>query len=82
LPYLQGMVVALLQLLLANISPTPTPTFRDLDDDLRLDGFEDMEQTVIENTREKEILGKAITGILLLMLKWFRASRLFPLPTI
>jgi len=67
-------VVALLQLLLANFTQGSLPSFRDLEEDS--DEPEQMEQMIIDSAREKEILGKAITGILLLMLKWFRASRL------
>lgn len=70
--------MALLQLLLANITPGALPNFRDLVEELNLDGPKEIEQIVIDNTRETEILGKAITGILLLMLKWFRVSRTGP----
>jgi hypothetical protein len=51
------------------------PNFRDLDDELRPDTPEELETAMLDTTREKEILGKAITGTLLLLLKWFRVSR-------
>lgn len=69
------MVVALLQLLLANFTASTMPNFRDLDDELRPDTPEELETAMLDTTREKEILGKAITGTLLLLLKWFRVSR-------
>ena len=58
------------------------PSFKDLDDDARPDTPEDIEIIMVDTNREKEILGKAITGVLLLMLKWFRASRTRPLPSL
>jgi hypothetical protein len=69
------MVVTLLQLLLANFTST-TPAFRDLDDDPAPDTPEEIETVMVGAIREKEILGKAITGIFMLVLKWFRASRI------
>lgn len=78
LPHLQGMVVTLLQLLLANFTASTMPAFRDLDEEPRPDTPEELETAMIDTAREKEILGKAITGILILMLKWFRVSRTFP----
>jgi Domain of unknown function (DUF3402) len=51
------------------------PSFQDLDEEPRPDTPEELETTMIDMTREKEILGKSITGILILMLKWFRVSR-------
>ena len=73
------MVVTLLQLLLANFTASTMPAFRDLDEDPAPDTPEEVEIAMVDTTREKEILGKAITGILILMLKWFRVSRTFPL---
>ena len=70
------MVVTLLQLLLANFTASTMPSFRDLDDEPRADTPEELETAMIDTTREKEILGKAVTGILILMLKWFRVSRI------
>jgi len=70
------MVVALLQLLLANITASTMPAYRDLDEEPQPDTPEELETAMLDTTREKEILGKAITGILLLMLKWFRVSRI------
>ena len=67
------MVVTLLQLLLANFT---AGTFRDFDDGPAPDTPEEVETAMVDATREKEILGKAITGILILMLKWFRVSRI------
>ena len=69
------MIVTLLQLLLANITASTMPSFKDLDEEPRADTPEELEIAMIDTTREKEILGKAITGTLILMLKWFRASR-------
>jgi hypothetical protein len=69
------MVVTLLQLLLANFTANAMPTFRDLDEGAPPDTPEEVEIAMVDTTREKEILGKAITGILILMLKWFRVSR-------
>ena len=71
------MVVTLLQLLLANFTPNTMPS-KDLDEDSRTEAAEDLETVMIDTNREKEILGKAITGILLVMLKWFRSSRSSP----
>jgi len=51
------------------------PSFRDLDDEPRPDTPEELETAMIDTTRDKEILGKAVTSILILMLKWFRVSR-------
>ena len=73
------MVVTLLQLLLANFTASTMPSFKDLDEDARPDTPEELETVMIDNTREKEILGKSITGILILMLKWFRVSRISPI---
>lgn len=70
------MVVTLLQLLLANFTASTMPSFRDLDDEPRPDTPEELETAMIDTTREKEILGKAVTGILIVMLKWFRVSRI------
>ena len=70
------MVIALLQLLLANFTASTMPSFGDLDEEQRPDTPEELETAMIDTTREKEILGKAITGTLLLLLKWFRASRI------
>lgn len=53
------------------------PTFGDLDEDPAPDTPEEVEIAMVDTTREKEILGKAIMGILILMLKWFRVSRIF-----
>jgi Domain of unknown function (DUF3402) len=69
-------VVTLLQLLLANFTASSMPSFLDLDEGARSDTPEDVEAALVDATREKEILGKAITGILILMLKWFRVSRI------
>ena len=77
MPHLQGMVVALLQLLLANFTASTMPSFKDLDEESRPDTPEELETAMIDTTRDKEILAKAITGILILMLKWFRVSRIF-----
>ena len=52
---------------------------KDLDEDSRTEAAEDLETVMIDTNREKEILGKAITGILILMLKWFRSSRSPPI---
>src|SRR5438045_9429709 len=71
------MVVTLLQLLLANFTSNAMPTFRDLDQEATPDTPEEVEISMVDATREREILGKAITGILILMLKWFRVSRAF-----
>ena len=73
------MVVALLQLLLANFTASTMPTFSQFDEEQRPDTPEELETAVIDTTREKEILGKAITGTILLLLKWFRVSRIRPL---
>ena len=73
------MVVTLLQLSLANFTASTVPAFRDLDHDSAPDPPEEVEAAMVDTSREKEILGKAITGILMLMLKWFRASRIRPL---
>ena len=70
------MVVALLQLLLANFTASTMPSFRDLEDEQRPDTPEELETAMIDTTREKEILGKTITGIIILLLKWFRVSRM------
>jgi len=70
------MIVTLLQLLLANFTSNTVPSFKDVDEDSRTETAEDLEMVI---NREKEILGKAITGILLLMLKWFRCSRSPPI---
>lgn len=79
LPYLQGMVVALLQLLLANFTVSNMLPFKDLEEEPRPDTPEELETALIDATREKEIIGKSVTGILLLLLKWFRVSRKIPL---
>ena len=73
------MVVTLLQLLLANITASTMPSFRDLEEEQTPDTPEELETAMIDTTREKEILGKAITGIIILLLKWFRVSRMLPL---
>jgi Domain of unknown function (DUF3402) len=73
------MVVTLLQLLLANFIPNTIPSFKDLDEDAGPDTAEDIEIIMVDTNREKEIVGKTITGVLLLMLKWFRVSRTSPL---
>jgi hypothetical protein len=52
------------------------PSLQDLEDNARPDTPEEVEHAMTDTSREKEILGKAITGILILMLKWFRASRI------
>ena len=75
MPHLQGMVVTLLQLLLANFTASTMPSFKDLDEEPRPDTPEELETAMIDTTREKEILGKAVTGIFIVMLKWFRVSR-------
>jgi hypothetical protein len=36
---------------------------------------DEMESLVLDSNRDKEILAKAITGILILLLKFFRVSR-------
>ena len=69
------MVVALLQLLLANFTASTMPTFSHLDEEQRPDTPEELETAMIDTTREKEILGKVITGTILLLLKWLRVSR-------
>jgi Domain of unknown function (DUF3402) len=69
------MVVTLLQLLLANFTPNTIPSFKDLDEEAGVDTAEDIEIIMVDTNREKEIVGKTITGVLLLMLKWFRVSR-------
>jgi hypothetical protein len=73
------MVVTLLQLLLANFTPNTIPSFKELDGDTGPDTAEDIEIIMVDTNREKEIVGKTITGVLLLMLKWFRSSRIRPL---
>jgi hypothetical protein len=75
LPHLQGMVVALLQLLLAHFTASTMPSFLDLEEEQRPDTPEELETAMMDTTREKEIIGKSITGILILLLKWFRVSR-------
>jgi len=75
LPHLQGMVVTLLQLILANFTPTTLPAFKE-DDESKPETSEEIQVVLVDLSREKEILGKAIAGILLLMLKWFHASRI------
>src|SRR5271155_5298870 len=70
------MVVTLLQLLLANFTASTMPSFKDLDEEPSPDTPEELETAMIDTTREKEILGKAVTGIFILMLKWFRVSRI------
>ena len=79
MPHLQGMVVTLLQLLLANCSNVTVP-IQELDEGAA-DTPEELETAMVDAAREREILAKSITGILILMLKWFRVSRtprLFP----
>lgn len=68
------MVVTLLQLVLANFTPTTLPMYKD-DDESKPETTEELQAVMIDLSREKEILGKAIGGILVLMLKWFHASR-------
>ena len=69
-------MVTLLQLLLANFTASTMPSFEDLDEEPSPDTPEELETAMIDTTREKEILGKAVTGIFILMLKWFRVSRI------
>ena len=72
------MVVALLQLLLANFTASSMPAFQNLGDEQRPETPDELETALTDATREKEILCKAVTGILILMLKWFRVSRTTP----
>lgn len=72
------MVVTLLQLLLAHFTASTMPSFLDLEEEQRPDTPEELETAMMDTTREKEIIGKAITGILILLLKWFRVSRTTP----
>jgi hypothetical protein len=69
------MVVALLQLLLANFTSSAIPLFQEADEEMAPSTPEELETVMIDPARDKEIIGKAITGILILMLKWFRVSR-------
>jgi hypothetical protein len=69
------MVVALLQLLLANFTSSTIPLFQEADEETAPSTPGELETVMIDPARDKEILGKAITGILILMLKWFRVSR-------
>ena len=75
MPHLQGMVVALLQLLLANFTASTVPSFQDFEEEQRPSTPGELETAMIDTARDKEILGKAITGILIPLLKWFRVSR-------
>jgi hypothetical protein len=70
------MVVALLQLLLANFTASTVPTFNEFEEEQRPSTPGELETAMIDIARDKEILGKAITGIIILMLKWFRVSRI------
>lgn len=45
------------------------------------DLFSDASIDELDNIRLREITGKAVSGILVLLLKWFKRSREFPRPT-
>jgi hypothetical protein len=70
------MVVSLLQLLYGFFPPSSVAVLLIDDGYSDSEQLEETEQAMVNNIRGKEILAKAITGILLLMLKWFRASRM------
>jgi hypothetical protein len=86
LPELQNVVVVLLKLLLTSVSPNENnannsssnsnsdkdgkETFESLDDIVTLEYLE--EADII---RSREIYSKAISGLLLLLLKWSKSSR-------
>jgi hypothetical protein len=44
------------------------------------DLFSDASIDELDNIRLREITGKAVSGILVLLLKWFKRSREFPRP--
>jgi hypothetical protein len=44
------------------------------------DLFSDASIDELDNIRLREITGKAVSGILVLLLKWFKRSREFPMP--
>ena len=70
------MVVTMLQLLLANVTSNTTLSLREIDEETGPGTPQESEATIIDNNREKEVLAKGITGVLILLLKWFRASRM------
>jgi Domain of unknown function (DUF3402) len=72
LPDLQGLVVSLLQLLLGSCTASSIPTYAD--DCVKT--AEEVEAAAVDCNRDKEIIAKAITGIIILLLKFFRISRI------
>jgi hypothetical protein len=70
------MVVGLLQVLLANFTASTKPALQSLGDDQRPETSGELATAFTDVTRDREILCKAVTGILILMLKWFRVSRI------
>ncbi|KAK9261324.1 hypothetical protein V1519DRAFT_445951 [Lipomyces tetrasporus] len=81
LEHLQGVVVTLLKMVLSTVSPESADAFARRQQ--FLNGESDLltypEATIkseLENARETELTLKAITGILYLLLKWFKASHI------
>lgn len=76
LPYLQSAVIVLLKLALATMTSghTNSAYSRALAEGLPLEDAPEPTLEDIDVTRHREILNKAISATLFLLLKWFRAS--------
>lgn len=79
LPHLQSSVIVLLKLLLATVTQqnsTNSPYFQALADGIAIEDAPPPTLEDIDIVRHREITSKAISGILLLLLKWFKVSHI------
>lgn len=70
IPDLQNIIIVLLKLLLAAV--VTTADNNDLEKNITLEYLEQ-----VDVTRNREIYSKAISGILMILLKWTKSSRMF-----
>lgn len=70
IPDLQNIIIVLLKLLLAAV--VSTADNNDLEKNITLEYLEQ-----VDVTRNREIYSKAISGILMILLKWSKSSRMF-----
>ncbi|KAK9347844.1 hypothetical protein V1522DRAFT_400828 [Lipomyces starkeyi] len=81
LEYLQAVVVTLLKMVLSTVSPESAGAFarrqQFLNGESEIHTYPEASiKSELENARETELTLKAITGILYLLLKWFKASHI------
>lgn len=77
LPHLQSGVIVLLKLLLATVTQqnnNNSPHFQAIADGIAIEDAPPPTLEDIDIVRHREITSKAISGILLLLLKWFKVS--------